>query len=54
MIIEPVVTSWASLEGRVIDNTVSGMYDSANNAGITNNLDGLCKRNESELVYWGL
>jgi hypothetical protein len=31
MILEPVVTDWASLEGQVLDITVEGMYDDANN-----------------------
>ena len=31
MIMEPVVTNWASLEGQVIDITVHRMFDSANN-----------------------
>ena len=31
MIIEPVVTDWASLEGQILDITVHRMFDSANN-----------------------
>jgi hypothetical protein len=31
MIIEPVVTDWASLEGQVLDITVNRMFDDANN-----------------------
>ena len=31
MIIAPVVTDWASLEGQILDITVKGMFDSANN-----------------------
>ena len=31
MIIEPVVTDWASLEGQVLDITVHRMFDNANN-----------------------
>lgn len=31
MILEPVVTDWASLEGQIIDITVDKMFDSANN-----------------------
>ena len=31
MILEPVVTDWASLEGQVVDITVHRMFDSANN-----------------------
>ncbi|MDO7171829.1 LamG-like jellyroll fold domain-containing protein [Mariniflexile sp. AS56] len=31
MILEPVVTDWASLEGQVLDITVHRMFDSANN-----------------------
>ncbi|OUD36219.1 LamG-like jellyroll fold domain-containing protein [Flavobacterium sp. FPG59] len=31
MILEPVVTDWASLEGQIIDITVDRMFDSANN-----------------------
>jgi hypothetical protein len=31
MILEPVVTDWASLEGQILDITVHRMFDSANN-----------------------
>ena len=31
MILEPVVTDWASLEGQILDITVDRMFDSANN-----------------------
>jgi hypothetical protein len=31
MILEPIVTDWASLEGQIIDITVHRMFDSANN-----------------------
>ena len=31
MILEPIITDWASLEGQVVDVTVHKMYDSANN-----------------------
>ena len=31
MILEPVVTDWASLEGQILDITVHSMFDSANN-----------------------
>ncbi|MDG2432105.1 LamG-like jellyroll fold domain-containing protein [Flavobacterium sp.] len=31
MILEPVITDWASLEGQIIDITVDKMFDSANN-----------------------
>ena len=31
MILEPIVTDWASLEGQIIDITVDKMFDSANN-----------------------
>lgn len=31
MIIDPVISDWAVLEGQILDITVSGMFDSANN-----------------------
>jgi len=31
MIMEPIITDWASLEGQVVDITVDKMFDSANN-----------------------
>ncbi|MFV5690716.1 LamG-like jellyroll fold domain-containing protein [Flavobacterium sp. LT1R49] len=31
MILEPVITDWASLEGQIVDVTVHRMFDSANN-----------------------
>ena len=31
MILEPVVTDWASLEGQILDITVHRMFDDANN-----------------------
>lgn len=31
MILEPIISDWASLEGQVLDITVDKMYDSANN-----------------------
>jgi hypothetical protein len=31
MILEPIITNWASLEGQVVDITVHRMFDSANN-----------------------
>jgi hypothetical protein len=50
MIMEPVITDWASLEGQVVDITVDKMFDSANNmqqSPIT--WTALVKRNE---VNW--
>lgn len=35
MILEPVVSSWAALEGQIVDITVAGMFDSANNEQVS-------------------